>query len=72
MAVSRLMSSLFLVVFITMCFASTAFVGAKTTDTCSADDGTCTSSDTETCEDNHEMCSFWAEEDECDENPNCE
>jgi len=61
------------VVVVLICSTSIRSVLAETTGTCSADDETCTTPDTEVCEDRDEECQFWAEEhNECEKNPVCE
>ena len=75
MASSRKGSSVFtlLVVVLTMCCTSIRTGFAETAGTCSADDETCTTLETEVCEDLDEECSFWAEwHNECEKNPECE
>jgi hypothetical protein len=53
----------------------TSYLITTTAQACSADDATCSSSTPDTatlqeCKDNHESCSFWAKQGECDANPN--
>ena len=74
MVSSRKGSSLFTLVLVAlMSSTSIRSVFAETTGTCSVDDETCTTPDTEVCEDHDEECPFWAEENnECENNPSCE
>ena len=67
-------SSVFtLVLFGLMCSTAIRSVVAEATDTCSADDETCTTPDTEVCEDHDDECTHWAEWlNECENNPGCE
>jgi hypothetical protein len=74
MVFSRKGSSVFaLLIVVMMCSTSIRSVFAETAGTCSADDETCTTPETEACEDLVDECEFWAEEqNECEKNPACE
>ena len=67
-------SSVFTLVLVgLMCSTLIRSVFAETTDTCSADDETCDTLDTEVCEDHDDECTYWAEWlNECENNPGCE